>query len=144
MNNKNNSDKNSSRIEIEQMVRDFYKTRRIVNIDNDDLEPFFGDVGTLMAFDHQEPTSCTQGMELICDAIKQELHSLEHDYHIERVLFLLFQSAQHELQITELEGFSKIGLPSGVSVTWGLGTQESEYTRVVTLVLIQNNLISYE
>lgn len=26
------------------MVRDFYKTRRIVSIDNDNLEPFFGNV----------------------------------------------------------------------------------------------------
>lgn len=77
-------------------------------------------------------------MVVICNTTIQELHSLEQDCQIERVLFLLFQSAQHELQIYELDGFSKMGLPDEVSVTWGLGTHEIEYTRVITLVLTNN------
>ena len=138
MNNQNISYKYDSRDEIKQMVRDFYKTKRIVSIDNDDLEPFFSDIGTLVAFDHKEPASNPQRMVVICNTTKQELHSLEQDCQIERVLFLLFQSAQHELQIDELDGFAKMGLPDGVSVTWGFGTHEAEYTRVITLVLTNN------
>lgn len=138
MNDQNNLYKNDSRIEeIKQMVRDFYKTERFVGIDDDDLEPFFDNTGTLTAFDHQELASNPQGMKLIWDTIKQELHSLEQDYQIKRVLFLLFQSAQHELQMNDLCDLSKMELKDEVSVTWGLGTHESEYTRVVTLVLIQ-------
>ena len=124
MSSQNNSHKNYSKDEIKQMARDFYKTRRIVSIDNDDLEPFFSDAGTMVAFDHQEPASNPLGMEVICNATKQELHSLEQDCQIERVLFLLFQSAQHKLQIDELDGFSKMGLPEDVLVSWGLGMQE--------------------
>lgn len=125
---------NNIRAEIKEKVRDFYKTKSVVSIDNDNLEPFFT-AGNLVAFDHQAPASNPQGMEQICDTTKQELQTLMKTHRIECVLFLLFQSARNELQIPELDGFSKMGLAENVQVSWGLGTQEEENVRLVTLTI---------
>lgn len=63
---------NNIRAEIKEMVRDFYKTKSVVSIDNDDIEPFFT-TENLVVFDHQAPVSNPQALEQICDATKQEL-----------------------------------------------------------------------
>ncbi len=116
------------------MVRDFFKTKPIISIDNDDLEPFFT-AESLEAFDHQELAINPKGLKLLCNATKQEIQLLAQAHEVERVLFLLFLSSQHELQISELDGFSQMGLAEDVLVSFGIGTQETENMRLVTLVL---------
>ena len=39
---------------IKGLVREFYQTRMVVNIDNDDFESFFLTKGKLVAFDSEE------------------------------------------------------------------------------------------
>ena len=120
------------------MVRDFFKTKPIISIDNDDLEPFFLTKGQLLAIDCEEFDLWHEPDKAICKKTKNELDSLDENYKIRRVLFLFFQPTGYELKMKDMENLH-IMSNSFETATWGIGLWHEDSARLLTLVEISLN-----
>lgn len=118
---------------IKGLVREFYQTRMVVSIDNDDFESFFLTKGKLVAFDCEEFDLWNKPYKLVCKMTQDKLESLCGGRKIARVLFLVFQPTGHELQMTDMESLHLVSM-SFETVTWGIGSWHEDSVRLVTLV----------
>lgn len=118
---------------IKGLVREFYQTRMVVSIDNDDFESFFLTKGKLVAFDCEEFDLWNKPYKLVCKMTQDKLESLCGGRKIARVLFLVFQPTGHELQMTDMESLHLVS-KSFETVTWGIGSWHEDSVRLVTLV----------
>lgn len=117
------------------MVHDFFKTKPIISIDNDDLEPFFTTQGQLLAIDCEEFDLWHEPYKAICEKTKNELDSLDENYKIRRVLFLFFQPTGHELKMNDMESL-RLMSSSFETAIWGIGTWHEDSARLLSLVEI--------
>lgn len=125
----------NDRNEIKRWVREFYLSAPIVRIDNDDIEPFFLAHHTPIAFNFQTSISEFTAWADICKKIEKEFKALNQTSVIKRVLFLIFQPTNHQMQVKDLSCFKDMQ-ETMPSVTWGLGIWDKAEIRVATLVLI--------
>lgn len=63
---------------------------------------------------------------------QDKLESLCMGRKIARVLFLVFQPTDHELQMTDMESLHLVS-KSFETVSWGIGTWREDSVRLVTL-----------
>jgi hypothetical protein len=66
---------------IKGLMREFYQTRMVVSIDNDDFESFFLTKGKLVAFDCEEFDLWNKPYKLVCKMTQDKLSS-QYSLHL--------------------------------------------------------------